>query len=142
MRRGRAATRPMMRSCAACWPTPSRAPCAWSPPTAGSWIASTRPVPRDSRRPRFARCWNPTDAGTRRRVAALMAPVTRYAHSAGASIAYQVVGEGPLDVLFLTGWITQVEQLWEAPANRRFLERLTRLGRPILFDHSGTGRRG
>jgi len=68
-----------------------------------------------------------------------MAPVTRYAQSAGASIAYQVVGEGPLDVLFLTGWITQVEQLWEAPANRRFLERLTRFGRLIIFDSRGTG---
>lgn len=68
-----------------------------------------------------------------------MAPVTRYAHSAGASIAYQVVGEGPLDVLFLTGWITQVEHLWEAPANRRFLERLTEFGRLILFDSRGTG---
>src|SRR5439155_1486445 len=63
----------------------------------------------------------------------------RYAHSAGASIAYQVVGEGPLDVLFLTGWITQVEQLWEAPANRRFLERLTKFGRLIIFDSRGTG---
>jgi class 3 adenylate cyclase/alpha-beta hydrolase superfamily lysophospholipase len=68
-----------------------------------------------------------------------MAPVTRYAHSAGASIAYQVVGEGPLDVLFLTGWLTQVEQLWEAPANRRFLERLTKFGRLIIFDSRGTG---
>jgi len=68
-----------------------------------------------------------------------MGPVTRYAHSAGASIAYQVVGEGPLDVLFLTGWITQVEQLWEAHANRRFLERLTTFGRLIIFDSRGTG---
>lgn len=52
---------------------------------------------------------------------------TRYARSGDASIAYQVVGEGALDLLFLTGWITQIEQLWEAPANRRFLERLTAL---------------
>ncbi|HWW91192.1 MAG TPA: adenylate/guanylate cyclase domain-containing protein [Solirubrobacteraceae bacterium] len=68
-----------------------------------------------------------------------MAPVTRYAHSGEASIAYQVVGEGGLDLLFLTGWITQIEQLWEAPANRRFLERLASLGRLILFDSRGTG---
>jgi class 3 adenylate cyclase/pimeloyl-ACP methyl ester carboxylesterase len=68
-----------------------------------------------------------------------MAPVTRYASSGEARIAYSVVGEGGLDLLFLTGWITQIEQLWEAPANRRFLERLAAFGRLILFDSRGTG---
>ena len=68
-----------------------------------------------------------------------MAPATRYARSEGASIAYQVIGEGPLDLLFLTGWITQIEHLWEAPANRRFLERLADFGRLIVFDSRGTG---
>jgi class 3 adenylate cyclase/pimeloyl-ACP methyl ester carboxylesterase len=68
-----------------------------------------------------------------------MAPVTRYARSGGASIAYQVIGEGGLDLLFLTGWITQIEQLWEAQANRRFLERLASFGRLIMFDSRGTG---
>ena len=43
-----------------------------------------------------------------------MAPVTRYTRSGDASIAYQVAGEGRLDLLFMTGWISQVEQLWEA----------------------------
>ena len=59
--------------------------------------------------------------------------------SGDASIAYQVAGEGPLDLLFLPGWISQIEQLWEAPAVRRFLERLTSFGRLILFDSRGTG---
>ena len=68
-----------------------------------------------------------------------MPPATRYARSGEASIAYQVVGEGGLDILFLTGWITQIEHLWEAPANRRFLERLAEFGRLILFDSRGTG---
>lgn len=68
-----------------------------------------------------------------------MVPVTRYSRSADASIAYQVTGEGPLDLLFLPGWISQIEQLWEAPGNRRFLERLTTFGRLILFDSRGTG---
>ena len=68
-----------------------------------------------------------------------MAPTTRYARSGDASIAYQVVGDGPLDVLFLAGWLTQLEQLWEAPANRRFLERLTSFSRLIMFDSRGTG---
>ncbi|MGP0101994.1 MAG: alpha/beta fold hydrolase [Solirubrobacteraceae bacterium] len=68
-----------------------------------------------------------------------MVPTTRYTRSGDASIAYQVVGEGPLDMLFVTGWLTQLEQLWEAPANRRFLERLATFGRLILFDSRGTG---
>jgi class 3 adenylate cyclase len=68
-----------------------------------------------------------------------MAPATRYARSGDASIAYQVAGDGPLDLLFLAGWLTQLEQLWEAPSNRRFLERLTTFGRLIMFDTRGTG---
>jgi class 3 adenylate cyclase len=68
-----------------------------------------------------------------------MAPMTRYAHSDGAEIAYQTVGDGSLDILFLPGWISHIEQLWELPANRRFLERLSSSGRLILFDRRGTG---
>jgi class 3 adenylate cyclase len=68
-----------------------------------------------------------------------MVPTTRYTSSEGASIAYQVIGDGPLDVLFLPGWISQVEHLWEAPANRRFMERLASFCRLILFDSRGTG---
>jgi pimeloyl-ACP methyl ester carboxylesterase len=68
-----------------------------------------------------------------------MAPSTRYAPSGEASIAYQVTGEGALDLLFLPGWISQIEHLWEAPAMRRFLERLAVFNRLILFDRRGTG---
>jgi len=68
-----------------------------------------------------------------------MAPVTRYTNSGGASIAYQVVGDGPLDLVFMTGWISQVEQLWEAAGLRRMMERLAVFGRLILFDRRGTG---
>jgi class 3 adenylate cyclase/pimeloyl-ACP methyl ester carboxylesterase len=66
-------------------------------------------------------------------------PQTRYAHSGDASIAYQVAGDGQLDLLFLPGWISQIEQLWEAPGNRRFLERLMSFGRLIMYDSRGTG---
>jgi class 3 adenylate cyclase len=66
-------------------------------------------------------------------------PQTHYTRSGDASLAYQVAGDGPLDMLFVTGWITQIEHLWEAPANRRFLERLASLGRLIMFDSRGTG---
>ncbi len=66
-------------------------------------------------------------------------PTTRYARSGQATIAYQVAGEGALDLLFLPGWISQIEQLWDAPAMRRFLERLAVFNRLILFDRRGTG---
>jgi class 3 adenylate cyclase len=66
-------------------------------------------------------------------------PTTRYARSGEASIAYQVAGQGALDLLFLPGWISQIEQLWDAPAMRRFLERLAVFNRLILFDRRGTG---
>lgn len=66
-------------------------------------------------------------------------PQTRYVGSDGATIAYQLSGEGGLDMLFMTGWITQIEHLWEEPANRRFLERLSGFGRLIMFDSRGTG---
>ncbi|HEX3451911.1 MAG TPA: alpha/beta fold hydrolase, partial [Solirubrobacteraceae bacterium] len=69
----------------------------------------------------------------------MIAPVTRYTTSRGASIAYQVVGDGPLDLVFMTGWVSQVEQLWEADGLRRMLERLAVFGRLILFDRRGTG---
>jgi class 3 adenylate cyclase len=68
-----------------------------------------------------------------------MAPATRYARSGDASIAYQVIGDGPLDLLFLPGWISQVEQIWELPALRRFFDRLSAVGRVIVFDRRGTG---
>ena len=64
---------------------------------------------------------------------------TRYARSGEASIAYQVVGDGPLDLLFLPGWISQVEHLWESPPLRRFLERIAAFSRLILFDRRGSG---
>jgi class 3 adenylate cyclase len=66
-------------------------------------------------------------------------PQTHYVDSEGVSIAYQVAGERGLDLLFLPGWITQIEQLWESPAIRRFNERLMSFGRLILFDSRGTG---
>jgi class 3 adenylate cyclase/pimeloyl-ACP methyl ester carboxylesterase len=66
-------------------------------------------------------------------------PSTRYAQSGEASIAYQVVGDGPIDILFLPGWISQIEQLWQAPALRRYLERVASFSRLILFDRRGSG---
>jgi len=68
-----------------------------------------------------------------------METVTRYAQNGGVSLAYQAIGDGPLDILFLPGWISQVEQLWELPALRRYLERLAAFSRVIVFDRRGGG---
>ena len=66
-------------------------------------------------------------------------PETHYAKSGSLNIAYQVVGQGPLDVLFAPGWISNVELGWEDPAIARFYERLASFSRLILFDKRGTG---
>jgi len=71
-----------------------------------------------------------------------MVPTTRYARSGDATIAYQIAGDGKLDLLFLPGWIFQIEQLWESAAARRLLERLAVFSRLILFDRRGSGLSG
>jgi pimeloyl-ACP methyl ester carboxylesterase/class 3 adenylate cyclase len=67
-------------------------------------------------------------------------PETRYAKTAdGVHIAYQVVGTGPVDMVFVMGWVTNIEVMWEEPAFARFLERLSTFCRLILFDKRGVG---
>jgi pimeloyl-ACP methyl ester carboxylesterase len=68
-----------------------------------------------------------------------MAPRTEYAKSGNLNIAYQVVGEGPFDVLWIPGFVSNVELVWEEPTAARFLERLAAFSRLILFDKRGTG---
>jgi len=68
-----------------------------------------------------------------------MPPVTRYAKAGELSIAYQVVGEGPFDLLWIPGWVSNVELAWEEPLLAHFFERLARFSRLILFDKRGTG---
>ena len=64
---------------------------------------------------------------------------TQYAKSGRAHIAYQVLGEGPLDLVLVHGWISHLELLWEQPAAARSLRRLASFSRLILFDKRGTG---
>jgi class 3 adenylate cyclase len=68
-----------------------------------------------------------------------MQPDTRYADSGGVSIAYQVLGEGPRDLVFVPGWVSNIEVYWEEPTMARFLTRLGSFSRLILFDKRGTG---
>jgi pimeloyl-ACP methyl ester carboxylesterase/DNA-binding CsgD family transcriptional regulator len=64
---------------------------------------------------------------------------TRYAKSGDVSIAYQVAGEGPLDLVFVMGWVSHLDWFWEEPRFARFLHRLAVFSRLILFDKRGTG---
>jgi pimeloyl-ACP methyl ester carboxylesterase len=67
-------------------------------------------------------------------------PQTRYARTAdGVHIAYQVHGDGPIDLVIALGWMTNVEALWEVPSQARFLNRLASSSRLILFDKRGVG---
>jgi class 3 adenylate cyclase len=66
-------------------------------------------------------------------------PETKYARSANLHIAYQVVGDGALDLVFVHGWISHIEHLWEEPSIARFLRRLASFSRLILLDKRGTG---
>lgn len=66
-------------------------------------------------------------------------PQTRYAECGDLNIAYQVFGDGPIDLLYAQGWLTHIEYAWESPDYARFLTRLGRFARVIFFDKRGTG---
>ena len=66
-------------------------------------------------------------------------PVTRYAKSGDVNIAFQVVGNGPPDLVLVPGWVSNVEYSWEEPRLAGFLRRLASFSRLILFDKRGTG---
>jgi hypothetical protein len=64
---------------------------------------------------------------------------TRYAKSGDVHIAYQVVGAGPLDLVLVQGWVSNVELWWEDPGWSAFLERLMSFSRLIMFRQAGYG---
>jgi pimeloyl-ACP methyl ester carboxylesterase/class 3 adenylate cyclase len=68
-----------------------------------------------------------------------MPPQTHYARSGDVNIAYQVVGDGPLDLVFVPGFISHLDLQWDDPRIARFLEKLASFSRLILFDKRGTG---
>jgi pimeloyl-ACP methyl ester carboxylesterase len=69
----------------------------------------------------------------------LSEPETRYVKSGDAHIAYQVVGDAPVDLIVVRGYISHVEVAWESPALAAFYRRLASFCRLILFDKRGTG---
>ena len=68
-----------------------------------------------------------------------MTPETRYAKSGAIHIAYQVLGDGPIDLVFIPGLFTHVEHQWEEPGFARFLNRLASFSRLIIIDARGAG---
>ena len=69
----------------------------------------------------------------------MFSPEIRYARSDDVYIAYQVLGHGPLDMVFVPGFISHLEHYWEAPPVVRFMQRLASFSRLILLDKRGTG---
>jgi class 3 adenylate cyclase/pimeloyl-ACP methyl ester carboxylesterase len=63
----------------------------------------------------------------------------RFTRSGPVDLAYQVIGEGPLDIVVAIGWVSHLEVLWEFPEVAHFLDRLAGMGRVVIFDKRGTG---
>jgi class 3 adenylate cyclase len=67
------------------------------------------------------------------------APTTKFAHGLEGEVAYQVFGDGPIDLLFVTPWMWNIEVMWEESRIERFMRRLATFSRVIIFDKRGTG---
>jgi class 3 adenylate cyclase len=69
----------------------------------------------------------------------VMEPETLYAKNSEGYVAYQTVGHGPVDLVFIPTWVTNLDAMWEEPSLARFLRRLARFSRLICFDKRGSG---
>lgn len=69
----------------------------------------------------------------------MMLPKTRYARSDDVLIAYQVTGDGPIDIVMAPGTMSHLDLDWEIPRRALFIERMSRFCRFIRFDKRGTG---
>ena len=68
-----------------------------------------------------------------------MRPKTKYTKSGDFNIAYQVIGNGPIDILYIPGWVSNIDMMWAEPRLAAFLTRLSLFARLIIFDKRGTG---
>ena len=82
--------------------------------------------------------WAGRDVGAQQWHAAAMGPI-QYAKNGDVHLAYRVVGEGDLDIVWVPGWVWDIEMAWEVPGIGGFLKELASLGRLIMFDKRGTG---
>lgn len=69
----------------------------------------------------------------------MVQPTTSYARNGDVNIAYQVIGDGPLDLLFIPPFVSHLDLFWAAPETAAFFSRLASFSRLILFDKRGTG---
>lgn len=68
-----------------------------------------------------------------------MKPKTQYTKSGDFNIAYQVIGDGAVDIIYIPGWVSNIDMMWAEPRLAAFLTRLTLFSRLIIFDKRGTG---
>ena len=68
-----------------------------------------------------------------------MRPETRFVECGGVDIAFQVAGDGPQDLLFVPGWISNIDLFWEYRRSAEFFGRLASFSRLIIYDKPGTG---
>tara|TARA_B100000949_G_scaffold234372_1_gene253250 strand:- start:16909 stop:18570 length:1662 start_codon:yes stop_codon:yes gene_type:complete len=68
-----------------------------------------------------------------------MKPATQYTKSGRVNIAYQVFGSGPVDLVYIPGWVSNIDLMWSNPELVEFLDVLGKMARVILFDKRGTG---
>lgn len=66
-------------------------------------------------------------------------PETRYTKTSGGYVGYQQFGAGPIDILFITHWCTNLDVMWEEPSLARYFDRLASFARVICYDRRGTG---
>jgi hypothetical protein len=67
-------------------------------------------------------------------------PETRYARAGdGTRLAYKVLGDGPVDLVYLQPWYSHIEIIWEEPRHERFLQTFASFSRLIIFDRRGSG---
>jgi serine/threonine protein kinase/pimeloyl-ACP methyl ester carboxylesterase len=111
---------------------------AWTPETERAWARAYAHIAGMMRRGfEDARAFS---APTERVVTPVEdVPRTRYAHRAGAALAYQILGEGPVDLVVVSGGVTHLELTWQHAAPTRFWKALAAFSRLILIDQRGTG---
>ncbi|WP_437731533.1 alpha/beta fold hydrolase [Sorangium sp. So ce1335] len=109
---------------------------AWTPAAARAWSGAYAQIAEAMRRGLDAAR---AAAPSTRRPAHPRAAETRFATRADASLAYKVVGDGPVDLVLVQGWVTHVEAAWEHALTSRLFGELSAWARLVVLDQRGTG---
>src|SRR5688572_3889218 len=106
---------------------------------APSSVHASTPRPKEILRSRTAPDRHASPEAASPAILSSMLPETRYTRLGDLNLAYQVIGEGPPDILLLDQWFGHVEAQWDVAPVAEFRERLASFGRLIMFDKRGTG---